>query len=212
MAFVTDNIETDNRLVLKHGNKILALADYDQPPVEELFTSAGEPTPLPAYFRQMGYVTTDGVTQGNDVSSTDTNMDQDVEPVRSDTESIARTLAATFGEANAWVNALYHGLPVSEWAESKTDPWDFSFGEVTDPPFYRLLMLTQDGTGSQTKYRVEQAYRAKVTNLGERTLSRADAEGFQFTFGLYKDPATNLTYRRAQNGPFYLPAEPPVGG
>lgn len=208
MAFVTDNIETDNRLVLKHGNKILAIADYDEPPVEELFTLEGEPSPLPVAFRQMGYVTTDGVTQGNDTSSTDTNMDQDVEPVRSDIESITRTLAATFGEANAWVNGLFHALPVSEWPAEKTAAWDYTFGEVSDPPFYRLLLLTQDGTGSQTKYRVEQAYRAKVTNLGERTLSRADAEGFQFTFGLYKDPATNKTYRRAQNGPFYLPVTP----
>lgn len=209
--FVTDNLETDNRLVLKHGNKILAIADYDQPPVESLFTSEGEPTALPEYFRQMGYITTAGVTQGNDVSSTDTNMDQDVEPVRSDIESIVRTLGVTFGEANAWVNGLYHGLPVSEWTAKKTDPWDYTFGAVEDPPFYRLLMLTQDGTGSQTKYRVEQAYRAKVTNLGERTLNRPDAEGFQFTFGLYKDPATNKTYRRAQNGPFYVPATVPAG-
>lgn len=208
MNFVTDNLETDNRLVLKHGNKILAIADYDEPPVETLFTPEGEPSPLPAYFRQMGYVTTDGVVQGNDVSSTDTNMDQDVEPVRSDIESIARTLGVTFGEANAWVNGLFHSLPVSEWPAAKNDPWDFTFGEVSDPPFYRLLLLTQDGTGSQTKYRVEQAYRAKVTNLGERTLSRSTAEGFQFTFGLYKDPATNKTYRRAQNGPFFLPVTP----
>ncbi|PZP70634.1 MAG: hypothetical protein DI592_22290, partial [Stenotrophomonas maltophilia] len=44
-------------------------------------TTGGEPTALPEYFRQMGYITTAGVTQGNDVSSTDTNMDQDVEPV-----------------------------------------------------------------------------------------------------------------------------------
>lgn len=208
MNFVTDNLETDNRLVLKHGNKILALADYDTAPVENLFTAGGEPTPLPPGFRQMGYVTTDGVTQGNDMSSTDTNMDQDIEPVRSDIESVTRTLGVTFGESNAWVNGLYHGLPVSEWADNKSDPWDYSFGEVEDPPFYRLLLLTQDGTGSQTKYRVEQAYRAKVTNLGERTLSRADAEGFQFTFGLYKDPATNLTYRRAQNGPFFQSVTP----
>lgn len=207
--FVTDNLETDNRLVLKHGNKIMAIADYDEPPVEVLFdTTTREPSPLPAAFRQMGYITTDGTTQGNDVSSTDTNMDQELEPVRSDIESIARTIGVTFGEANAWVNGLYHGLPVSEWPAEKTAAWDYSFGEVSDPPYYRLLILTQDGTGSQTKYRVEQAYRAKVTNLGERTLSRGTAEGFQFTFGLYKDPATNLTLRRAQDGPFYLPVTP----
>lgn len=207
-SFVTDNIETDNRLVLKHGNKILAIADYDTPPLEELFTAEGEPTALPSVFRQMGYITTDGVTQGNDVSSNDVNMDQDVEPVRSDIESIARTLGVTFGEANAWVNGLFHGLPVAEWPTDKSAAWDYTFGDITDPPFYRLLLLTQDGTGSQTKYRVEQAYKAKVTNLGERTLNRADPEGFQFTFGLYKDPATGKTYRRAQNGPFYLPETP----
>ncbi len=201
--YVTDNLQTDNRLVTKHGNQMLAIADYSEAPLAELFTAAGEPTPLPAYFRQMGYITTDGVKQGNDVSSNDTNMVQDLDPVRSDIESITRTIGATFGEANSWVNALLHGLPVSEWPAKKTDAWDYEFGEVADPPFYRLLFLSQDGTGDQIKYRVEQAYRVKVTNLGERTLNRTDAEGFEFTFGLYKDPATGKTLRRASDGPFY---------
>ena len=86
-AFVTDNLETDNRLVLKHGNKILAIADYDQPPVENLFTNH-EPTPLPAWFKQMGYVTTDGAVMSSDMSTTAVNMDQDLDPVREDIDSV----------------------------------------------------------------------------------------------------------------------------
>lgn len=203
MPFVTDNLQTDNRLVTKHGNQLLAIMDYSTPPLATLFTEAGEPTALPTTARQMGYITTDGVKQGNDVSSNDLNMVQDLDPVRSDIESVARTIGVTFGEASSWVNALLHGLPVSEWPEKKTDAWDFEFGEVADPPFYRLLFLSQDGIGDQIRYRVEQAYRVKVTNLGERTLNRADAEQFEFTFGLYKDPATNKTLRRASDGPFY---------
>lgn len=202
-AYVTSTMQTDNRLVSKHGNQMLAIADYSTPPLETLFTQEGEPTPLPALFRQMGYITTDGVKQGNDISSSDTNMVQDLDPVRSDIESVTRTIDVTFGEASSWVNALLHGLPVASWSAKKTDAWDFTFGEVVDPPFYRLLFLSQDGVGDQTRYRVEQAYRAKVTNLGERTLNRSDAESFPFTFGLYKDPATNKTLRRASDGPFY---------
>lgn len=203
MTDVSSQIQTDNRLVTKHGRQMLAIADYSTPPLATLFTETGDPTALPTAFRQMGYITTDGVKQGNDVSSNDLNMVQDIDPVRSDIESITRTIGVTFGEASSWVNALLHGLPVSQWPAKKTDAWDFEFGEVADPPFYRLLFLSQDGSGDQAKYRVEQAYRAKITNLGERTLNRADAEQFEFTFGLYKDPATNKTLRRGADGPFY---------
>lgn len=204
MASVKDILQTDNRLVQKHGLQMMAIADYDTPFLENLIEESTKlPVALPTGWFQMGYIVTGGVSQENDISMNETMMEQDLEPVREDLESIKRTLKVSFGESSAWTNGLYHGLPCSEWAAKKTDAWDYDFGDASEPPFYRLLFMSQEGTGSQTKYRVEHAYRARVTNLGERAMNRADAESFEFTFGLYKDPAANKVYRRAVGGPFY---------
>lgn len=198
--------DLDSRLVQKHGTQLLALADEDATFPDQFF-EADTATPalirpkvLPAAFRPMGYITTDGISESNDVSNTDTNMVQDIEPVRSDIDSMTKTLQVTFGEASGYTKALYAGLRIAEFPADKAAAWAQAYGKRTQRPYYRLLILTQDGVGENAIYRVEFAFRAKVTDLGDRTLNRTDPETTQFTFTCYKDQAVGASKYDASTG------------
>ena len=77
-----------------------------------------KPKAFPVGVKELGYITTSGITDAKSVSSNSTSMLQSLTPVRSDLESIEKTLQGVFGESNAYTNALYHGLPVSAWTLS----------------------------------------------------------------------------------------------
>jgi hypothetical protein len=193
---VADMLADDNRLIRKHGTQFLAIADFSDPIPATWFT-AGLPTALPAAYRNMGYISTDGVQESNDIGASDVNAVQDLDPVRSDVDSRSKTLQVTFLEASGYTMGLAHWLPVDEWPTDKTAAWEFHDGERTDAPYYRLALFTQDGVGDDAVYRVEFAYRAKVTDMGDRTLNRTDAESLQFTFTCYKDPVVGRTTTKA---------------
>lgn len=193
-------LNDDNTQVRKWGTQLLAVADYSTPMPEKFFDEAtGKPLKLPDGFKILGYITTDGQQMSRSIESSDTNMVQDLEPVRTDMTGRTRTLHANFGESNAWVKGLAHGQPVSQWPADKDADWDYSDGEITDMPYYRLVSLFQDGVGDQAKYRVVAGYRVKVTDQGDQTLNRSDSEVEDVTFGFYKDPESGISYREQQS-------------
>jgi len=208
MAAVDELKETNTAHVRKWGTQILALADYSEAPPATFFDVEGAPV-LPAAFRQLGFITTDGITQAKSVSSESVSMVQQLEPVRTDITGIEQSLTCTFGESSsAWVNALVHAWPVADWAADPHSAWEFFDGDVTDYPYYRLMVIAQDGTGDDAFYRVEFGYRAKVTALTDRSLQRANSEGFGVTFGLFKDPEVGRILGRAENGPGFTASVP----
>lgn len=213
MPEIKDMQSTDNRFVSKWGNKLFAIGDYgvgDPLPTvgADYFGTDHLPLAVPTGMKVMGYITTDGVTSTRDVSSNETQMDQDLEPVREDLESMKSTLKVVFGESNAWVNALYEGMPVASWPASPSAAWSFNSGGLEDMPLYRGLILTQDGVGANAKYRVEACHRIKPVNFGDRSMARANVESFDFTFSVQKDPKTGVSVTRAQDGPFYATVTP----
>lgn len=193
-------LDDNNKLVHKWGTQLLALADYSTPMPEKFFdTATGKPLTLPAGFKILGYITTDGQQMSRSIESSDTNMVQDLEPVRTDMTGRARTMHVSFGESNAWVKGLAHGKPVSAWPSDKDADWEYTDGEVTDMPYYRLLSIAQDGVGDEATYRIQAGYRVKVTDQGDQTLNRSDVEVEDTTFGFYKDPDSGKTFTEAQS-------------
>lgn len=189
MPEVATLLDDDNRLVAKHGTQLMGIADYSADVPDAWFAGTPlTPAPLPSGFRNMGYITTDGIGKAADVSTSAVNMVQDRDPVRTDIDSKTSTWTVTFGEANAWTKGLYYGLPVEEWVANKAAAWEYHDGEVTEDPEYRLYVITQDRVGASAIYRVEFAYKAKVTDLGDSSLQRSDPETTEFTFTLLKDP------------------------
>jgi len=191
--------------VRKWGLQALFL-DSPTAPVPATFFDAETLIPvIPATSLHMGYITTDGVSNEVNISSEDTNMVQDLEPVRTDITGMTNRLTNVFGEASsAWVNALWHGVPFEDFPEEPDGAWVFHDGEIADYPEYRLLAVYQDGVGNQARYRIEYAYKAKVIAKQNRTMNRSSAEGMGFTFGLFKDPDVKRSVTRMENGPLFL--------
>ncbi|WP_146244940.1 hypothetical protein [Curtobacterium sp. MCBD17_028] len=213
MPDVASQLANDNRFIRKHGTQIFAIADYSAAVPEDWFgapdatTGVILPIALPEGYFNMGYITTDGIKDANNVSASAVNMVQDLDPVRNDIDGMTKTLDVTFGESNAWTRALAHGIPVADWPASKTVGYEYHDGDKADFPFYRGLILTQDGVGSSRFYRVEFAYRMQVTDIADRTLNRTDVEATGRTFTCLRDPEVGRSYTEASTGLIVAPAQ-----
>lgn len=195
------SIATNAKQVRKWRRMLLAIGDEGATVPTTFFNATTfVPTALTTGYKDLGYITTDGISNSDSLSSESESMLQDLEPVRTDVTGREQSLTVVFGEANAWVNGLWHGKPVSAWSATKDGPWLFDDGDLVDWPFYRLWLVGQDGVDASAIYRVEYAYRAKVTAKTDRAMG-SKAENFGFTFGLFKDPTVGKSFTRAQNGP-----------
>jgi len=198
MPDVVDQMVNDNRNVHKWRRVILALADYSTAVPETFFGTDGLPIALPTGYKNMGYVTTDGIAHSYDVSSDDTTMLQDLEPVRSDQTGKTHTFQVAFGETNGWTKGLAFGKPVSEWPTDKNAAWIYDEDPDSGDSYYRAITLAQDGVGASAVYRVEAAYRIKVTDMDDRALNGSDVEEVNRTFTIYRDPVVGKSYTEAQ--------------
>ena len=129
-------MELTNTRVRKWGRLKLGLSLYGASGITvpdtaaELFdATTHKPKPFPTGVRELGYITTAGVTDTKSISSTNTSMLQSMFPVRTDFEGIEKTMAAVLGESNAWTNALYHGAKWDTWPADKDAAWLYSDGD-----------------------------------------------------------------------------------
>lgn len=209
MPDVQQQMQVVDTNVRKWGTQLFFLMDPAADVADHEWFGAEDHLPiLPDGALQLGYITTDGISAEDSISSEPTEMLQSLEPVRTDLTGIEKTLTVAFGEDNGYVQALWHGVPFPEFPTDPAAAWIFDDGEVTQYPYYRLGWLGQDGVGDQARYRVEFGYRATLTAKESRTANRTDPETYGFTFGLFKDPVIRKSFTRAQNGPFYHPATP----
>ena len=203
MPDVKDMLVVNDRNVRKWPLQLFFLMAPDAEIPDAWFGASDRLPILPPSALQLGYITTDGIGQEDSISSEGVQMLQKLENVRNDLTGIEKTMTVAFGEDNAFVQALWHGVPFEEFPTESSGAWDFTDGEISQYPEYRLGWIGQDGVGSQARYRVEFAYRATVTAKEARTANRSDAETYGFTFGLLRDPIANASFRRLQDGPFY---------
>ncbi len=200
IADVQQYMQNNPGNVRKHATMIIAIADYSTPAPEKFFGADGLPCQLPEGYKQLGYVTTKGMVEKRSVKTDDTTMLQDLEPVRSDLSSSTRQLDVTFGEANAYTEALRAGLPVASWPESKdSKTWAYTERGVSQMPLYRIYLIAQDGVGADAVYRVEFGYKTTISGFGDRTLDRTDTEDLGFTFDVLTDEKTGKQYDKASS-------------
>jgi hypothetical protein len=211
---VEDQLDDDNRLTLKHGIQLLAIADYSEAVPDAWYESDETsglmiPKVLPAGYRNMGYITTDGQVFSTAVTSDDVMAVQDTSPIRSDRSQETETFKVKFLEAgNGYVQALRANQPVSAWPATKYAGFEMHRGESTATNYYRALVLTQDGSlASGTPiFTTVFAYRVSVTDYDDTTLNRSNAEEVGFTFTAYKDPVVKRSITRAQTAAYPTPS------
>lgn len=194
------NVDTNVR---KWGSKLLFVQPMTSAPPTTFFGVEDHLPILPADAKIFGFITTDGIDQEDSVSSENTQMDQALEPVRRDLTGIEKTLLTNLGEDNAYVQALWHGVPVEDWPATSVGPWIYHDGAISDYPYMRLGVIAVDGVGDMARYRYEYAYRAAITSKGARKLARNASETYSCTWGLFRDAVAKKSYSRLQDGPFY---------
>lgn len=200
IADLQQYMQNDPGSVRKHGTMVFAIADYSTPAPDKFFGDDGLPCKLPTGYKQMGYVTTKGVVEKRSVKTDTTTMLQDLEPVRSDVSSSDRQLDVTFGESNAFTQCLRAGMPVAHWPESKdAKSWEIKEASISQLPYYRIYLLTQDGVGADAVYRVEFAYKVTPSAFADRTLDRADTEDLGYTFDCLTDEKTRQQYYKGSS-------------
>lgn len=203
MADLPDILEVVDENVRKWGTQLFFIMDPKSPIPDTWFGAEDKLPILPEGALQLGYITTDGISAEDSISSEPTQMLQSLEPTRADLTGIEKTLSVAFGEDNSFVQALWHFVPFEKFPVTKDGPWSFHDGEQTDLPEYRVGWIGMDGVGSAARYRVEFGYRAKVNAKESRTMNRSDPETYGVTFGLFKDKVAKRSYTRLQNGPAY---------
>lgn len=193
--------EVNNNAVRKWGVQKFVLIPYGTI-LTELIGVDGTPIAVPAGGLDLGYITTEGTSTADSISSEGTQMLQTLEEVRSDLTGRAKTLTGTWGERNAWTKALEAGVPLEDFPIDKYGPTSFKHGEkVADFPYYAGLLYKIDGVGAKAVYGVEHFPRIKPSTLTDRTRNRSAVDGLGVTFGIFKDDAAGYSHWDVEGGP-----------
>ncbi len=135
---------------------------------------------LDAAFADLGYVSSDGITEGIDKSTTQIRSWQDGSLVREIVSEGTYSLEMTFIETKGDVLELYYGSTITS-------------GE---------LGLNPRATGGRQSFvvdvidgsNIERIYipSAEITSVGERTIASGEAIGYQVTITAYADASSDV--------------------
>lgn len=131
---------------------------------------------LDSAFKDLGYVSSDGVTESVDRSTTQIRSWQDSSLVREVTSEGTYSVSMTFIETNEDVLALYYGSAVSASGEVTIDPRESGGRQA-----FVIDVIDRNS--------IERIYipTGEVTSIGERTLASGEAIGYEVTITAYAD-------------------------
>ena len=130
---------------------------------------------LDAAFVDLGYVSSDGVTENIDRSTTQIRAWQNGSLVREVTQEGTYSVSMTFIETNEAVLELYYG--------TANDAGEFAIDPTSTGGRKSFVVDVVDGDA------VERIYipAGEITALGERTLASGEAVGYEVTLTAYAD-------------------------
>jgi hypothetical protein len=130
---------------------------------------------LDSAFQDLGYVSSDGISEALDRSSTQIRSWQDGSLVREVTSEGTYSVSMTFIETNQHVLELYYG-DVITGGELNIDP-----RSTGGRKSFVIDVIDHD--------KIERIYipAGEVTSLGERTLASGEAIGYEVTITAYAD-------------------------
>lgn len=142
----------------------------------------GSPAPsysddaLDAAYTDLGYVSSDGITETLDRSTTQIRSWQNASLVREVISEGTYSVSMTFIETNEEVLALYYGSAVTAGGEVSIDP-------RTSGGRQSFVIDVLDGSS------IERVHipTGEVTSIGERTLASGEAIGYEVTITAYAD-------------------------
>jgi hypothetical protein len=169
-------------------------------------TSSASLVTLPTGWKDIGYVTKDGVGYGRETAQSEVTSFGSQVPTRIDQTSDVLSMTVTAQETKLLTLGLYIGADTSGVTAAATT------GEtrIAKPEFaanfhYRLLGLFVDETEAGEIYMGRYFPYAKITERGEQTMSDGDDPvNYSLTFRAEPDPSSGIDAEWIFGGPGWL--------
>jgi hypothetical protein len=165
-----------NQLIRKALNGSAFIAPYSAAAITSLTTGVGAGlAPLPTDYDDAGWMTSDGITLAQAISTSETTSWGSTEPTRSDITKETTTAKVVLQETKALTIGLYTGADLSSIeGDSVTSEVSIEVPLVPSSRYYRLLALAVDTTDAGEIYVARFLPRVKVTDKDDQKLSMAD--------------------------------------
>jgi hypothetical protein len=159
---------------------------------------------LPTGYKDIGWVTSDGVTFGRTTDVSDVTSFGSVQPTRSDVTNDTITMSVVAQQTSLMTLGLYTGADTSALTASITTG-EFSIAKPSIPGFryYRVLGLfvDRDDAGREI-YMARYMPRARITEWGEQQLNDGDDPiTYNMTFTGYEDSTVGYSHKWLFAGP-----------
>jgi hypothetical protein len=157
----------------------------------------------PTGYKDLGYLSEDGVSAARSADKTDIGAWQSVTPIRSDVTSDTEQLTLTMEEINAYSLALYNGVDLSALVPDATSgEVKFDKPPVPVQPEFRMLVLARDTTDYGDIYFCFGYPSCKVSDWDDLQIGKTDA-GLELgvTIDTYVDNTVGTAKRTWVAGP-----------
>lgn len=204
MAVLTDWKAAQADLIRKALDAAIAIAPTTATiPTAFTTTSAATLAALPTGFKGLGYVTKDdGLSFSRDIAAEEVTSYGSVTPTRRDMVSDTTAVSFTCQETNLQTLQLFFGVDLSSLTPTATTG-EVAFSQPLQPSgsFYRLIMIAQDGVGTDTTYIIRIMPRAQLSEVGEQTWSDGGELSYPLTFTATPDNTLGYAVRHVLAGP-----------
>ena len=170
----------NNDLIRKALSGSLFLAPDDADPIVTLTTwTAGSPgtldlTELPDDWDDVGYLTDDGVSHDNEVTTSDTTAWQSIQPVRSDVTQDTDTITVVAEETKLLTLGLFTGATISTTLAANTGELQIAKPARPSTRYFRALSLAVDGEGANEFWLARFYPKIKVTSRNAQAFAKGD--------------------------------------
>lgn len=161
-------------------------------------------------FYELGALTEDGVELNPKFSVDETKIWQDRRSQRTDVTEDDEEIMFTCVESTPVIDLLRNNLPLSNMASIGSTDYTITKPLTTDTIYRQIVIIGVDGPQANAEYIAEIRPRVSITKQGKRQFAAKKADGFEFTFGVYPDPASGFSARTKRNGPAWTQAGGPV--
>ena len=203
-TFATIQQEADNRALVRKVQKAVAfIAPTSVELPESLFDVGGALVDLKALgYLPVGLVTPDGYEFGRDVSKSDVSALGYASPIRSDVESVARSVTMT-----ALETGKKHMLELTYGTDLTAVTQAVASGEIVfeepDLPVgqeYRLLIIGSDGPAAENWILGRGYGSVKLASTDSQTWGTSDAVQQAYTFDVFTDAEIGTPVRHYLGG------------
>lgn len=163
-----------NELIRKALDGSAFIADIGAAAITALTDASGQLTELPEGYDDLGWLSSDGIQFGRDVSTSDVTSFGSTSPTRSDTNADTTTMTVVCQETKLLTIGLATGADLTNFVPSAGGGVKIAKPTRPKSRFYRLLSVAVDDGDAGEIYIARELPRAKVTSYAEQAFASGD--------------------------------------